>query len=81
MRWSKAANGFKLEGDETVSVYGMRGKVVMVEVVRSDVMTDVLVGVQFPKAGGPAVFNLCQIEGVKLGTTEWVNFKGEPVEC
>lgn len=81
MRWSNAANGFKLEGGEMVSVYGMKGEVVMVEVVRSEMLTDVLVGVQFPKADGPAVFNLCQIEAVKLGTMEWVNLKGEEVQC
>jgi hypothetical protein len=81
MRWSKAANGFKLEGGEVVSAYGMKGEVVMVEVIRSEVMTDVLVGVQFPKSDSPVVLNLSQIEAVKLGTMEWVNFKGEPVQC
>lgn len=81
MRWSKAANGFKLEGGETVSAYGMKGEVVMVEVVRSSEMTDVLVGVQFPTMELPSVFNLCQIEAVKLGTMEWVTLAGETVQC
>jgi hypothetical protein len=79
-RYSEAAQGFKLEDGDLVSSYGVKGKVQSVQVIRSKICTDVLVEVDFTRGQGNTNFlHLADIEAFKLGHTEWVDLKGEPV--
>jgi hypothetical protein len=77
-RFSAAAGHMKVEENDVVSVFGVKGKVTQVMVIRSTVANDVLLSVIFKGAATPNVFNLSEIEAIRHNGA-WVNLHGETV--
>lgn len=78
-RFSKTAQGMKLEDGDIVMVQGVKGKVASVTLLRSTIGTGVLVEVDFSHGTDATnMLNLSDIEAVRHEGA-WVNLKGEEV--
>jgi hypothetical protein len=82
-RTSNGAQKVKLEVQDTINMFGMRGTVLAVEVIRpadAAVPVGVLVVADFTHGKGtPTILNLSDIQAVRFDGG-WVNFKGEDVD-
>lgn len=81
-RWSKSKEQYEPVDGDRVKIMGVVGAVETVFISRmKGIPTHRMVFVRFPRQEVCNVYNLSEIEAVKIGTTDWVTLKGEPVTC
>jgi hypothetical protein len=78
-RWSKSANGYKLQDGDKVSVLGVVATVETVMVEKHEKLpVHVTVFGRVKNAETCSVFNLSDIEAVRVGS-DWVSLSGQTV--